>query len=385
MKITQTLRKPANWQDFESLCLLLWREEWKSEDIKKNGRNGQAQKGVDICGHRDGENDYSGIQCKCKPGNKALTPAEIDEEIDNAKEFKPDLKRLVLATTADKDVAIEEYVRIKDDENRKAGKFTIDIKSWQDIVDMLERNKSVLNTYLDIVADDFAASVTFGDGGQEFTIRPKFMRTYYISPEPKIEYRPKSENKDVVTKVAFGGITSQLQHIAAMAEMFKPVEIVQARIVRGQIETNHSYCPLEFKIVNQGRTPIDDYKIVFTFDNPQVSFVRDNVEKKMMLPDLTFSHNVSNVTLRDGEGVTMYGTSLVPGDNAVSDDFFIHVPYGTQEVNLVWELYSRLHEPVKGELKIVVESELEDECKTNKEKAGETEISDFIEIEEVTD
>ena len=384
MKITQTLRKPANWQDFESLCLLLWREEWKSEDIKKNGRNGQAQKGVDICGHRDGENDYSGIQCKCKLGNKALTQVEIDEEIDNAKEFKPDLKRLVFATTADKNVAIEEYVRIKDDENRKAGKFTIDIKSWQDIVNMLERNKSVLNTYLDIVAEDFSASVTFGDGSQEMTIRPKFMRTYYISPESKIEYRPKNEDKDVVTKVAFGGITSQLQHIAAMAEMFKPVEIVQARIVRGEIETNHSYCPLEFKIVNQGRIPIDDYKIVFTFDNPQVSFVRDNVEKKLMLPELTFSQNVSNVTLRDGEGVIMYGACLVPGDNAVSDDFFIYVPYGTKEVDITWVLYSR-NTPVEGKLKIIVESELEDECKTNKEKAGETEISDYVEIEEVAD
>lgn len=384
MKISQTLRKPANWQDFESLCLLLWRVEWKSEDVKKNGRNGQAQKGVDICGHRDGENDYSGIQCKCKPGNKALTQADIDEEIDNAKEFKPDLKRLVFATTADKDVAIEEYVRIKDDENRKAGKFTIDIKSWQDIVDMLERNTSVLNTYLDIVADDFAASVTFGDGSQEFTIRPKFMRTYYISPEPKTECRPKSENKDVVTKMAFGGLTSQLQHIAAMAEVFKPVEIVQARIVKGQIKTNHSYCPLKFRIVNQGRTPIDDYKLIFTFDNSQVSFIRDNVEKKLMLPDLTFRHNVSNVLLRNGEGVRMYGASLVPGDNAVSDDFFIHVPYGIKDVNISWELRSR-NTPLEGKLKIVVESVLEDEYKTNKEKYGDTEINDFVETEDVTD
>ena len=106
MKISQTLRKPANWQDFESLCLLLWREEWRSEDIKKNGRNGQAQNGVDICGHRDGENEYSGIQCKCKPGNKALTTDEIDVEIENAKAFRPELKRLVFATTADKEAAI---------------------------------------------------------------------------------------------------------------------------------------------------------------------------------------------------------------------------------------------------------------------------------------
>lgn len=72
MKIAQTLRRPANWQDFESLCLLLWREEWKSDDLKKNGRNGQLQNGVDISGHRDSENEYSGIQCKCKPGNKQL-------------------------------------------------------------------------------------------------------------------------------------------------------------------------------------------------------------------------------------------------------------------------------------------------------------------------
>lgn len=134
MKISQTLRKPANWQDFESLCLL-WREEWRSDDIKKNGRNGQSQKGVDICGHREGENEYSGIQCICKSGNKALTTdeidEEIDEEIDNAIEFKPALKRLIFATTADKDAPIEEYVRIKDDENRKKGLFSIDIKSWQ--------------------------------------------------------------------------------------------------------------------------------------------------------------------------------------------------------------------------------------------------------------
>ena len=108
MKISQTLRKPANWQDFESLCLLLWRAEWKSDDIKKNGRNGQAQKGVDICGHREGENGHSGIQCKCKPGNKALTTDEIDEEIENAKAFKPALRRLIFATTADKDALIEE-------------------------------------------------------------------------------------------------------------------------------------------------------------------------------------------------------------------------------------------------------------------------------------
>lgn len=384
MKITQTLRKPANWQDFESLCLLLWREEWRSEDIKKNGRNGQAQKGVDICGHRDGENEYSGIQCKCKPGNKALTTDEIDAEIDNAKDFRPELKRLVFATTADKDAAIEEYVRVKDDENRKAGKFTIDIKSWQDIVDMLERNKPVLNTYLDIVAEDYAVSVTFGDGDEESVIKPKFLRTYYMEPAPKVETHAKKNTGRVATNLAIGGFASQLQQMTAMAEMFKPAEVVTARIVRGQIETNQAYCPLEFRIVNQGRSPIDDYKIIFTFDNNQVSFVRNNVEKKMLLPELSFSRGVSNVTFKDGVGVTMFGSSLIPGDSAVTDDFFIHVPFETKEVNINWQLLSR-HYPAGGKLRILVEAEMEDDVKYSKENAGKTEISDFVDIEEVTD
>ena len=384
MKITQTLRKPANWQDFESLCLLLWREEWKSEDIKKNGRNGQAQKGVDICGHKDGENEYSGIQCKCKPGNKALTQAEIDEEIDNARAFKPELKRLIFATTADKDVDIEEYVRIKDDENRKKGKFAIDIKSWQDIVDMLDRNKAVLNTYLDIVAEDYAVAITFGDGSEEATIRPTYLRTVYIEPAPRVESQTGDMTADMSAKVALGGFASQLEHITAMAEMFRPAEIVRARVVRGHIDTNHTYYPLTFRMVNQGRSPIDDYKIIFKFDNNQVSFVSDNVEKKLIMPDLSFSRGIPNVTLEDGSGVTMYGSSLIPGDNAVSDDFYVHVPFGTKEVNISWRLLSRYYSD-EGKLKIIVESVLRDECKTNKEKAGETEISDYIEVEEITD
>lgn len=187
MKISQTLRKPANWQDFESLCLILWRAEWKSEDIKKNGRNGQAQKGVDICGHREGENEYSGIQCKCKPGNKPLTTDEIDDEINNARAFKPALRRLIFATTADKDATIEEYVRIKDDENRKNGLFSIDIKSWQDIIDLLELNKPVLHTYLDIVAEDYAVAITFEDGNLEKIVHPQYARIYYMEPAPKVE------------------------------------------------------------------------------------------------------------------------------------------------------------------------------------------------------
>lgn len=381
MKISQTLRKPENWQDFESLCLLLWREEWKSEDIKKNGRNGQAQNGVDICGHRDGENEYSGIQCKCKPGNKALTTNEIDNEIDNAKAFKPALKRLVFATTSDKDAALEEHVRIKDDENRKNGLFTIDIKSWQDIVDMLERNKLVLNTYMDIVADDYAVTITFDDGRDEKVIRPKWSRVYYMEPTPKeepVEAAPKPNYN-----VLFGGVVSQLQHIAELADTFNRPVMATAKIVKGTMKTNHTYCHLRFMVVNQGRTPIDDYKIIFHFNNQDVRFVYDNVEKQMSFPEINYNL-MRDITLEDRQGVTMYGKSIIPGDYVMSDDFYIHLPNETEEVNIYWRLLSR-HYSEEGKLRLMVEKEYKEEVEYDKNKAGKTFVRDYIEIEDITD
>ena len=383
MKISQTLRKPANWQDFESLCLLLWREEWKSEDLKKNGRNGQAQNGVDICGHKQGEDEYSGIQCKCKPGNKPLTTDEIDEEIDNAKAFKPALRRLVFATTADKDVSIEEYVRIKDDENRKQGLFTIDIKSWQDIIDLLELNKSVLHTYLDVVAEDYAIGITFDDGSEEVIIHPQYLRTYYMEPAPPKSPPRVDDTKTSPINVAVGGWTSQLQQIAALAERFSSPEIVQAKIVRGSIKTNHSYCPLKFLVVNQGKAPIDDYKIIFHFDNENIMFVSNNVEKKMTFPEISFG-GISNISLENGVGVTMYGDCIIPGDNARSDNFYVRLPYNVDEVGISWRLLSR-HFSCDGKLILKKDTAFVDNVKHDKEKAGKTFIGDYIEVEDITD
>ena len=310
-----------------------------------------------------------------------MTTNEIDNEIDNAQAFKPALKRLVFATTSDKDAALEEYVRIKDEENRKNGLFTIDIKSWQDIVDMLERNKLVLNTYMDIVADDYAVTITFDDGRDEKVIRPKWSRVYYMEPTPKeepVEAAPKPNYN-----VLFGGVVSQLQHIAELADTFNRPVMATAKIVKGTMKTNHTYCHLRFMVVNQGRTPIDDYKIIFHFNNQDVRFVYDNVEKKMSFPELNYNL-MRDTTLEDGQGVTMYGKSIIPGDDVMSDDFYIHLPNEAEEVNIYWRLLSR-HYSKEGKLRLMVEKEYEEEVEYDKNKAGKTFVRDYIEIEDITD
>lgn len=84
--IAQTqLKKPSNWQDFEKLCTLLWGEIWSCEDsIKRHGRQGQNQHGVDVFSYVEKYGGYCGIQCKGKDDytNAQLTEGEIDTEIE---------------------------------------------------------------------------------------------------------------------------------------------------------------------------------------------------------------------------------------------------------------------------------------------------------------
>ena len=68
----KTIPKPENWQDFESLCKKLWGEIWGiPHKIKKNGRLGQPQSGVDVSGIPRNETEYLGIQCKGKDENSS--------------------------------------------------------------------------------------------------------------------------------------------------------------------------------------------------------------------------------------------------------------------------------------------------------------------------
>ena len=175
------INKPSNWQDFEELCKSLWGEIWNCEDsIKRPGRQGQNQHGVDVYAYVEKYNGSCGIQCKGKDDytNAKLTENEIDEEIEKALSFEPSLKLLVFATTANKDANIEAYIRKKDVENRSKGSFKVDIASWEDIVDHLKRYRSTFLWYVNNCQfkDATNVSITF-DGEEDVTIHPEYVKT----------------------------------------------------------------------------------------------------------------------------------------------------------------------------------------------------------------
>ncbi len=133
---------PAHWQDFEDLCLKLWRP--RLIDAKKNGRSGQPQAGVDIVGRDPKTEAWVGIQCKQRGRwpKKVLTTGEIEAEVEQAEGFEPKLSHFIVATTAARDVEAQRFVRELSDRRRAEGKFTLDLFAWDDIQDLLQEQVS---------------------------------------------------------------------------------------------------------------------------------------------------------------------------------------------------------------------------------------------------
>lgn len=141
---------PAKWEDFESLCLDLWRRIWHDDKAQRNGRRGQPQSGVDIFGRPNGGRDWAGVQCKCKDEtlNSVLSEKELSEEVEKAKTFKPPLSSFTVACTGARNAAVQERARLLTAAHDQAGLFSVHVFYWADILERLNDFPDVATIHL---------------------------------------------------------------------------------------------------------------------------------------------------------------------------------------------------------------------------------------------
>ena len=247
----KTLGKPENWQDFESLCKKLWGEIFSIPNkIKKNGRLGQEQAGVDVYGIPNGENKYWGIQAKGKDdySNAKLSEKEILNEIEKAKKFQPELAVYIIASTTNKDVKIEEFVRLKDIENQANGSFEILLYCWEDIVDLIEENRDTYNWYLHGInqKDKFDFKISFNKFEENLTLNPVFEKniTKYILTD-------KTSSELINEKLSLENRFDFLE--------LKPFSLFHSNTV------NKSWCNFELVMENIGSVVIEDWRLKLKF------------------------------------------------------------------------------------------------------------------------
>lgn len=121
---------PKSWDEFEDIVLTALQIRWLNPDLTRHGRPGQKQNGVDIYG-KDDKDLFVGVQCKNTV--EGVTETLISKEVQSAKSFVPAITRLIIATTARRDVSIQEYCRTQSKVQAKAGLFSIEALFWEDI------------------------------------------------------------------------------------------------------------------------------------------------------------------------------------------------------------------------------------------------------------
>lgn len=276
--------KPANWQDFESLCKLLWGEIWNYPEMKKNGRTGQPQCGVDVYGRSGGA--LIGIQCKGKDEaiGATLSKAEINIEIAKAKNFKPKLNKLYFATTANKDARIEEYIRVKDDENQSAGSFEIHLFDWEDIADLLRMNKRCYEWHMNSqnYKLNFDINIGFEDGAAQMDIdikKEKYIHYFSHKPIPQLklpDYLKSSSALSILNSPHY-------------KNLMRSVKLIQSLNVN---RINKSYINFCLRIANNGAVPISNYKIEVSFEGGIEELKFDTVYERTVL-----DFNIRNFTI----------------------------------------------------------------------------------------
>lgn len=321
MQAPKSLRRPSNWQDFESLCKKLWGEIWNCPEIKKNGRNGQSQNGVDIYGIPKGEVEYYGIQCKGKDeyNDKQFTEEEIVDEIEKAKSFRPILKKLYFTTTALKDVKIEAFARKKNIENLQNNLFEVHLFSWEDIVDLIDENRITHDWYLN--SQKFKLSkevkVTFSNDSNLMECTSIFLK-----PLNKSVYGMRARDSNNSDSIFDYSLDARKYSSGLNLETY----------------VNLSFFSVMIKLHNVGTDVIEDFKILLDFEG-NIQEISETNESGIPLSSI--HSNIQLDSIKKQVKIIPQKPVLVSDDTFCSDEIFIKPGYNTNKVIVKWRLLSK--------------------------------------------
>ena len=148
--LAKQIAPPKGWDDFEDLCLALFKHVWNDPLAQKNGRRGQRQDGVDIFGSPVSKSGVIwGVQCKASDNRygSGPTPVELQSEVKKAENFSPRLDRWILATTAPSDATLQKAARKISVERSENGLFSVHVLGWKEILALLAEAPNVIANF----------------------------------------------------------------------------------------------------------------------------------------------------------------------------------------------------------------------------------------------
>lgn len=155
------LPSPINEDEFEDMVEDYFKLTY--DDAQRYGRKGQKQNGLDIIYTVNQGKEIIGIQCK---KYSKLSNEDIDNIIKKTEGFPHSLTKLIIATTALRDVNIQNYVLEKKSNLKKE----IQILFWEDIRPIIAGNNKLLKKYYSEIYNDEPKCETIKDLINDFNI-----------------------------------------------------------------------------------------------------------------------------------------------------------------------------------------------------------------------
>ncbi|WP_411964344.1 hypothetical protein [Haloferax sp. YSMS24] len=142
---TSDLPVPESWAEFEAVVADVIERKWNDPYTTRNGRQGQAQNGVDIYGEPEHlDSGYAGVQCKNKT---EVDIGIVEDEVEKAKDFVPELEEFIFACAAPSDAPLQQEVRELSNELTEEGLFSLRILFWDDLSLELSGDRELLSKH----------------------------------------------------------------------------------------------------------------------------------------------------------------------------------------------------------------------------------------------
>ncbi|MGX9729648.1 PIN domain-containing protein [Janthinobacterium aestuarii] len=138
------LPAPSDEYAFEEMCADVYGAVFSDTSPKRNGRRGQAQKGVDI--FLTGLHGLIAIQCK-RYQTGSLTMKHLQDEVDAADKCGVQIAQFIFATTAASDSKLVVGTIQLNELRRAAGLFLVEIDFWSEIQAHIQRRPELLARY----------------------------------------------------------------------------------------------------------------------------------------------------------------------------------------------------------------------------------------------
>ena len=137
--------QPDNEDGYEDFCLRFYRLHLDRGGLKKYGKRGQRQYGIDLI-DEFAIKPLLAVQCKHRESTKELKAKEIEHDVAEAEKAPHEFKHFIIATTAQKSTRTQDtVVRLN---QRPERRFTVDLYFWEDICRHVSELPRALQDYV---------------------------------------------------------------------------------------------------------------------------------------------------------------------------------------------------------------------------------------------